>query len=164
VDLLAIKSRIALAIVESIFRRAGFVVTPVEQREVPPHLGRGDLPDFMVWRSAAEGEAPGDRRLVEVRYRVELAHYLSIETQRGLRSVFAQAKRQWPDLLFVFVTDRPEPGRSVFQALDLGPWNSGTAVTVVDLATHAGLAIYRQNVEEHELLLRRMFAILTGSV
>ena len=163
-DLLAIKGRIALALVESIFRRAGFTLTPVGQREVPPHLGREDVPDFSARRLRPEsGRSEEPAGLIEARYRLDLGHYLAIETQRGPRSVFAQAKRYWPGLLFVFVTDHPEPGRSCFQVLDLEPWQVGTAVAAIDLFTHEGLAIYRQNVEEHEQLLRRMFTLLTGS-
>lgn len=163
-DLLDIKGRLALAVVESIFRRAGFTLTPVGQREVPPHLGREDLPDFAARRGPSEGKPAGEPAcLVEVRYRLDLAHYLAIEGQRGPRSVFSQAKRQWPGLTFVFVTDHPERGRSCFQALDLDRWRGEESVSVIDLAAHPGLDIYRQNVEEHEALLRRMFALLTGS-
>ena len=36
-------------------------------------------------------------------------------------------------------------------------------VVSVDLFDHKGLDIYRQNVEEHEALARRIFALLTGS-
>jgi hypothetical protein len=164
VDLLDIKGRIALALVESIFRRAGFALSAVDQREVPPHLSRDDLPDFAARRSPAAPEAPEEAaRLVEVRYRLDVTHYLAIENQRGLRSVFAQAKRQWPGLIFVFVTDHAGAGRSGFQALDLGPWRPGETLSAVDLFTHQGLAIFRQNVEEHEVLLRRMLALLAGN-
>jgi hypothetical protein len=159
VDLLAIKDRIALALVESIFRRAGFELAPHDQREVPPHLGREDLPDFVA-RRAADGR-PALARLVEVRYRLDLSHYLAVESQRGPRSVFAHARRHWPDLLFVFVTDHPAPGRACFQALDLGEWAVGGGAAGVDLFAHPPLDIYPQNVEEHAVLLRRMFALLT---
>jgi hypothetical protein len=46
--------------------------------------------------------------------------------------------------------------------VDLGPWTAGGAVTALDLYAHAELRIFRQNVEEHEALLRRMFTLLTG--
>jgi len=70
VDLLDIKGRIALALVESIFRRAGFELMPVGQREAPPRLGREDLvPDFFAVRAPVDGKAPEPARLVEVRYR-----------------------------------------------------------------------------------------------
>ncbi len=172
-DLHDIKGRIAVALVESIFRRAGFTLSPVEtpigRRELVTRLGREDLiPDFSAVRSAAAAsavppETPNRPRVVDVRYRPQVAQYVSIEEERGPRGLFALAKRQWPALVFIFVTDHPEPGRSSFQAVDLEPWSLGTAVSAVDLFAHQGLAIYRQNVEEHESLLRRMFALLTGS-
>lgn len=158
-DLLAIKAGLALALVESIFRRAGFTLAAPGRREVPPHLGREDLPDFIAQRPPAE-DAPG--RHVEVRYRLDLAHYLAIEQQRGSRSMFAQAKRHWPDLVVVFVTDHPEAGRSAFQALDLARWQHGQPLVAIDLFAHPELVIYRQNVAEHEVLLRRMVALLAG--
>lgn len=161
-DLITIKGRIALALVESIFRRAGFVLTPPGPQGVPPHLGREDLPDFAARRSEGEGSLPAVARLIEVRYRLDLAHYLDIEAQRGARSVFAHARRHWPSLAFVFVTEYPEPGRSAFQVLDIADWAPERSGGAVDLFAHPELMIYRQNVEEHEQLLRRMFALLTG--
>jgi len=164
-DLLDIKARIAQALVESIFRRAGFTLTPVGPRETSPRLGREELiPDFFAVRVPPEGKPPEQpARLVEVRYRPQITQYLAIEGQRGSQSIFAYAKRQWPGLIFVFVTDHPEPGRSTFQALDLEPWNPGESVASIDLFAHIGLDIYRQNVAEHEELARRIFALLTGS-
>jgi hypothetical protein len=100
--------------------------------------------------------------VVEVRYRPQVGQYLLIEGQRGPHSLFTVAKRQWPGLVFVFVTDHPEAGRSCFQVVDLASWGTGDAVAAVDLHDHDGLRIFRQNVEEHEALLRRMFALLTG--
>jgi hypothetical protein len=165
VDLLDIKGRIAQALVESIFRRAGFTLTPVGPRESPPRLGREELiPDFFALRAPPEGKDPDHpARLVEVRYRPQVAQYLAIEDQRGPQSIFAHAKRQWPGLMFVFVTDHPEPRRSPFQVIDLESWNPGDAVSPIDLFAHTGLDIYRQNVEEHEALARRIFTLLTGS-
>lgn len=163
-DLLDIKGRIALALVESIFRRAGFELMPVGQREAPPRLGREDLvPDFFAVRVPVDGTPPEPARLVEVRYRPQVAQYLSIEGQRGAQSIFAHAKRQWPGLMFVLVTDHPERGRSRFQVLDLEPWTIGEPAAAVDLFAHHGLDIYRQNVEEHEALAGRIFALLAGS-
>jgi hypothetical protein len=160
-DLQDIKGRIAVALVESIFRRAGFALGPVPAPEPSARPGREELsPDFAVHRGGSAGtRAP---RPVEVRYRSQIGQYLAIEGQRGANSVFALAKRQWPDLLFVFVTDHPEPGRSGYQAVDLTDWAVGQAVRAVDLATHPELAVYPQNVEEHEQLLRRMVALLVG--
>jgi hypothetical protein len=161
--LLEIKGRIAVALVESIFRRAGFALATATDLEPLPRQGRDDLvPDFRAVRPAPPGDPPAAPRLVEVRYRPQVAQYVDIETQRGTHSLFTIAKRQWPDLVFVLVTDHPEPGRSCFQVVDLAPWQIGRAVAVEDLHAHGGLQIFPQNVEEHEVLLRRMFALLTG--
>lgn len=160
-DLLEIKGRIAVALVESIFRRAGFALTPVVHPEVSPRHGREDLiPDFQASLPASPGDTAPAPRPVEVRYRPQVGQYLLIETQRGPHSLFTVARRQWPGLLFVFVTDHPEPGRSCFQTVDLG--TEGSDTTSLDLHAHPGLRIFRQNVEEHETLLRRMFVLLTG--
>jgi hypothetical protein len=163
VDLLEIKGRISVALVESIFRRAGFALAPVVHPETSPRQGREDLiPDFQATLPPAAGDPAELTRVVEVRYRPQVGQYLLIEAQRGPHSLFTVARRQWPDLVFVFVTDHPEPGRSCFQVVDLGSWPAGTAVVAGDLHAHAALRIFRHNVEEHEALLRRMFALLTG--
>src|SRR3989304_1383370 len=58
-DLLDIKARIAQALVESVFRRAGFTLTPVGPRESPSRLGRGGLvPDFFAVRVPPAGKPP----------------------------------------------------------------------------------------------------------
>ena len=161
-DLLEIKGRISVALVESIFRRAGFALAPPVALEASPRLGREDLfPDFQATLPGVPDAGAPTARAVEVRYRPQVGQYLLIEGQRGPHSLFTVAKRQWPTLVFVFVTDHPEPGRSCFQIVDLASWAAGT-VTALDLHDHDGLRIFRQNVEEHEALLRRMFALLTG--
>lgn len=161
-DLLQIKGHIAVALVESIFRRAGFGVAPVGAASSPGRQGREDLaPDFRATASGPPTVGPATR-MVEVRYRPQVNQYLAIEQQRGPHSLFTVAKRQWSDLVFVLVTDHPEPARSGFQVVDLGNWSAGDPVTALDLHAHTTLRIYRQNVEEHEVLLRRMFALLTG--
>ena len=162
-DLLEIKGRIAVALVESIFRRAGFTLAPPVAAEAAPRQGREDLiPDFQATLPAAAGGPAPAPCVVEVRYRSQVGQYLLIEAQRGPHSLFTVAKRQWPTLVFVFVTEHPEAGRSCFQVVDLGSWAAGNAVAALDLHAHPELRIFRQNVEEHEALLRRMFALLTG--
>ena len=162
-DLLEIKGRIAVALVESIFRRAGFALAPVVHPEVSPRQGREDLiPDFQASLPASAGGVAEAPRVVEVRYRPQVVQYLLIEAQRGPHSLFTVAKRQWPGLVFVLVTDHPDPGRSCFQVVDLDSWAGGSAIASFDLHVHDELRIFRQNVEEHEALLRRMFALLTG--
>jgi len=162
VDLLEIKGRISVALVESIFPRAGFTLAPPVAVETSQRLGREDLiPDFQAILPA-EGGAARAPCVVEVRYRPQVGQYLLIESQRGPHSLFTVAKRHWPALVFVFVTDHPEAGRSCCQAVDRGSWAAGSAVATLDLHAHDELRIFRQNVEEHEALLRRMFTLLTG--
>src|SRR5262245_51403934 len=131
---LDLKTQVAVAFVESIFRRAGYSLTvfPVHH-DIPPHLGRDDIPDFRAVPVARKEIAP---RPVKIRYRQHVGQYLTVEAQRGARSFFALAKQHWPGLVVVFVTDEPEPGRSCFQVLDLATWSQGDAPTLVDLSAH----------------------------
>jgi len=167
-DILDIKARVAGAVVESVFRRARYKLTPYARSGEAPvlRIGREDFtPHFTATQTAeTRGDAVGPPRsfLVEVKYRSQLGQYLAIEGQRGERSAFAQAKRLWPDLCVIFVTDRPDPGRSWFQVLDLSGYSASAPVRTLDLAEHGGLAIWRTNVDDHEELARRVFALLTG--
>ena len=71
-DLLEIKGRIAVALVESIFRRAGFTLAPVVALESSPRLGREDLiPDFQATLPGTDATARPPF-LVEVRYRPQV--------------------------------------------------------------------------------------------
>jgi hypothetical protein len=156
-DFLDLKDQLALALVESIFRRAGYTLTPVTEQRIPPHLGREDLPDFRAV-SAVRAEEIGPRH-VKVRYRRQVRQYITIEARRGPRSSFAYAKQYWPNLVVVFLTDEPEPGQSCFRALDVATWQPGDLPVLVDLFAHPTLNIYRLNVEEHETLARRILAL-----
>ena len=105
-DLLEVKSRIAEALVESIFRRARYDVAPFRASASPLRFGREDFsPDFRVSQASPEG---GDREyLIEVKYRPSVEQFISVENQRGERSIFLLARRQWPALYFILVTERP---------------------------------------------------------
>src|SRR5207253_8952592 len=132
-DLLEVKSRIAEALVESIFRRARYQITPFRDNTSPLRFGREDFsPDFRV-TSEAEGENAAGEFLVEVKYRPSAYQFVSVENQRGERSIFYMARRQWPNLYFILVTDRPETGRSCFQAIELGSMSPGDVVLTVDI-------------------------------
>jgi hypothetical protein len=160
--LLEAKGRIAEALVESIFRRARYEISPYRAADTPLRIGREDFaPDFRVRWPAGNGD--GDRRelLVGVRYRTSIDQFLSVETQRGARSLLALARRQWPDLLLVLVTERPEPGRSCFQALP--PGHQPGELQSQDLGAIDDLALYAHNVADHEELVRRIFAMLTSA-
>jgi hypothetical protein len=160
-DLLEAKSRIAEALAESIFRRARYEITRFPRESAPLKVGREDFsPDFRVRREA--GLSAAREFLVEVKYRPVIEQYLSVENQRGDRSVFLMARQKWPDLYFIFVSDRPEHGRSCFQVVSLQSHEAGKPFSTVDLAAQKELGIFRHNVEDHELLARRIFALLTG--
>ena len=148
-DLFDIKGRLAVALVESVFRRAGFALgsIPASGGLAPlARVGREDRgPDFAAVRPTGAREAPdGGSRLVEVGYRPQVSQDLAIQSQRGGQSVFALAPRHSPELPF-------------------GAWTLGAQLPAQDLAAHAEFRIDRQNVEEPETLRRRLVALLTGS-
>jgi hypothetical protein len=117
------------------------------------------MPDFMVWR-ALDGPSLGHHsyRLVaiEVKYRADLADYLC----RDSPSRSAEVAQQWPELYEILVTDRPEVGRSCFQAIHVSEVPAGTVPITLDLHQVSGLDIYRRTVEEYEGLVREIFPIL----
>lgn len=159
-DLLEAKSRIAEALVESIFRRARYDVAPYRAPASPLRFGREDFsPDFRVSQANPEG----DKReyLVEVKYRPSVEQFISVENQRGDRSIFQMMRRHWPTLCFVLVTERPEPGRSCFQAVPFETMRPGESRTV-DLVQVKDFALFPHNVEDHEELTRRIFNSLNA--
>jgi hypothetical protein len=160
-DLLEAKSRIAEALVESIFRRARYEITPFRGSASPLRFGREDFsPDFRVTQANTDGT---DRDfLLEVKYRPSVEQFISVENQRGERSIFLLARRQWPLLYFVMVTERPEPGRSCFQAVAFETLRSGEPFRTVDLTEVKEFGLFPHNVEDHEELVRRIFALLTA--
>jgi hypothetical protein len=159
-DLLETKNRVAEALVESIFRRARYgIVSARRDGGASLRVGREDFsPDFRV---ICPDDRPGKEFPVKVRYHPQIEQFLSVETQRGKRSVFSMARRQWPDMWFVLASDRPEAGRSCFQAIRLADADAGYRAE--DLTSIAALGIFEHNVTDHEELLRRIFALLTGS-
>jgi hypothetical protein len=161
-DLLEAKNRVAEALVESIFRRARYEVLPYRREEEGAlRIGRDDLsPDFRV-QPADDGN--GKALLVEVKYHPHIGQFLAVESRRAERSLLQMARRHWPDMYFVFVSDRPEAGRSCFQAFPLSRWTPGTPLSTVDLAEVPELGIFPHNVADHEQLIRRIFALLSGA-
>ena len=161
-DLLEAKSRVAEALVESIFRRARYEVQPFRIEHTPLRLGREDFsPDFRV---CLPGEN-GDRQelLVEVKYRPSVEQFISVENQRGDRSIFLMARRHWPLLYFVLVTDRPLAGRSCFQAIAFSQLKPGEPFQTVDLEQLDELRIFRNNLADHEELVRRIMGLLAAA-
>jgi hypothetical protein len=160
-DLQEAKSRVAEALVESIFRRARYQVKPFRSELLPLRFGREDYsPDFRVTRRIEDGTER--EALVEVKYRPSIDQFISVENQRGERSMFLHARKQWPALYFVLVTDRPDPGRSCFQAVSFGAYAPGEPFKTDDLHDLKELRIFKHNVEDHEELVRRIFGLLTG--
>ena len=158
-DILEAKSRVAEALVESIFRRARYGVRPFSPDAVAARFPRKDLsPDFVA-ATAANGH-PAAEVLVEVKYRPSIEQFLSVENQRGERSLFEMTRRQWPDLYFVLVSDRPESGRSCFQAVAMQGIGPGGPFRSTDLDQLSELNIFRSNLEDHEVLARRIFGLL----
>src|SRR5207247_7643537 len=82
-DLLEAKSRIAEALVESIFRRARYDVAPFRREKSSPlRFGREDFsPDFRISQRGDSGEE--HEYLVEVKYRPSAEQFISVENQRG---------------------------------------------------------------------------------
>ena len=159
-DLLEAKSRIAEALVESIFRRARYEVTPFRANASPLRFGREDFsPDFRVSQASPDGDRDF---LVEVKYRPSVEQFISVENQRGERSIFLLARRQWPALYFILVTERPEPGRSCFQAVAFETLRTGEPFRTVDLTEVKEFGLFPHNIEDHEELVRRIFALLTS--
>jgi len=158
-----LKGRMAEALVEAVFKRARYTVARVGRETQVPALVRSGgtefVPDFMVWR-ALDGPSLGQRscRLValEVKYRADLDDYLC----RDSPSRSAEVAQQWPELYEILVTDRPERGRSCFQAIHVSVLPAGTAPLTVDLHLVPGLDIFRRTVEEYEGLVREIFPIL----
>lgn len=161
-DLFEAKSRIAEALVESLFQRAHYQVSRFHRDQFPLRIGREDFsPDFRV-RLKREDRSPREF-LIEVKYRPQIDQFVSVENQRGDQSVVVMARRHWPQLYFVLVTDRPEPGRSCFQAISFGHSLSGDQLRTVDLADLEELGIPPHHIEDHEDLVRRIFGLLAAA-
>lgn len=145
---------------ESIFRRAGYVVSRVG-RESQVHrlikIGSDDfLPDFLVRKEVRRDEAgrPLHRLLpLEVKYRHDIQWFLD----RYGREFFETLSAQWPDLSVVFVTDRPVAGRSCFQIVDFA---LGRTAGLQDLHAVKDLGIFETTVREYESLVRQIFPLV----
>lgn len=158
-DLYDAKDRIAVALVESIFRRARYPVRRAPRAANAPRFGREEFsPDFAVNISGRDGT---EREfLVHVTYRPFVDQFIALENQRRDLSMLALARRQWPTLHLVLVTDHPESGRSCFQGVVFAD-RHGDALATVNLAEVAEFAIFPHNVTDHEELLLRIFAMLS---
>ncbi len=169
VDLNNIKGRIAEALVEAIFMRAGFKMTRFGRESDLRGMmkfGRDDsfTPDFLVMKEILGDEKTRgmyQTHMVEVKYRANLGSYLLRQHKELKNSDFAKAKEKWPNLCVVFVTDRPSDLRSCFQALDLSDYEAGKHFKTVELHQVERFNIFEHNVRQHEELARKMFGLLS---
>src|SRR3989442_10725909 len=104
------------------------------------------FPYTTLFRSA---RASDGELLVEVKYRPSIEQFVSVENQRGDRSALFAARRHWPTLYFVLVTERPEAGRSCFQALSLAALRTGEPLRTAGIVDLQELRIFRHNLEDH---------------
>lgn len=160
-DLLDAKSRIAEALVESIFRRARYDVAPYRDNLPPLRFGREDFsPDLVI----SHRDDMGDKHeyLIGVKYRPSAEQFIWVENQRGDRSLFHIMRRHWPSLYFILVTERPEAGRSCFQALAFESVRLGEPFRTLDLIELKEFGLFPHNLDDHEALARRIFYSLTA--
>jgi len=159
-DLYDAKDRIAVALTESIFRRARYRLRPFQNEPNSLRFIRDDWsPSFHAW---IDGEDGHERDfLIEVTYRPFVEQFIALENQRRDASVFLLARHHWPTLRSILVTDHPDPGRSCFQAVVLG-LPRGEGIHTVDLADAKEFAIFPHNVTDHEELLTSIFAMLSA--
>jgi hypothetical protein len=157
-----LKGRMAEALVEAVFKRAKYTVARVGRETQMPALGRGGraefMPDFVVWRALDEpslGHHSYRLLAIEVKYRADLEDYLRGDSP----SRSAEVARQWPELYEIIVTDRPQSGRSCFQAMHVSTLPADVTPVTLDLDRVPGLDICRRTVEEYEGLVREIFPI-----
>lgn len=169
VDLSGIKGRIAEALVESIFRRARYKMTRFgKESDLRGMLKVGKdedfAPDFFALKEGPMGEeAPGVYHtfMIEVKYRWDLSRYLARQAHEGKDSLFVKSKIKWPNLFIIFVTDRPEEGRSCFQVVDLRSYEAGEPATTQELHEVKQFQIFPHNVKDHEELVKNIFGFLS---
>lgn len=158
-----LKARIAVAMVESIFRRAQFRVARVDRESHPGAIptGSGYVPDFLVWRPAPgeDAELPVHRFVpIEVKYRANLGEFLQME----LPAFLAAVRPEWPALHCVLVTDRPDDGRSCFQVVRAREGDGGGSPEPVDLHALEYLRVFKTTVREYEDLVRAIFPLMSA--
>src|SRR2546425_939293 len=152
-DLYDAKDRIAVALVESVFRRARYRVRPF-QNEPGLRFIRDDwTPSFHAALAADDGN---EREfLIEVTYRPFVEQFIALENQRRDASVFVLARQHWPALRSVVVTDHPEQGRSGFQALGPRPPRRDDQALVDDATVGDDVRTVRAEKIEGRVIGRR---------
>lgn len=160
-DLYEAKDRIAVALGEAIFRRARYDVRPFRPDPAVPRFVREDfLPSLQVSGRAADG-SPREF-ILDVSYRPFIEQLMALENQRKDASIFVLARRHWPTLRSILVTDHPEPGRSCFQAVVFEGPREGPPLKTLDLSAADEFGIFPHNVGDHEHLMLRIFAMLAS--
>jgi hypothetical protein len=160
VDLYEAKDRIAVALVESIFRRARYEVRPFRPDPGTPRFVREDFSPSLAVTTVVDGR-PRDF-LLDVTYRPFVEQLIALENQRRDASIFVLSRRHWPHLRSILVTDHPEPGRSCFQAVVLEGPRESPPIDTRDLADAEEFGIFPHNVQDHQHLLLRIFAMLAS--
>ena len=126
----------------------------------PANLHCAFSPDFRITQRLDDGDE--QKYLVAVKCRPSAEQFISVENQRGNRSIFHMMRRHWPTLYFVLVTERPEAGRSCFQVLAFDTVRQGEPFRMVDLVEIKEFGVFAHNVEDHEALARSIFSSLTA--
>ena len=160
-DINLLKGRMSEALVEVIFKRAQYMVARVaRETQVSALMRTGQsVPDFVVWKALDEPSLGHRSYLllaIEVKYCPNLDDYLRGE----MPARSPEVALQWPELYEILVTDRPELGRSCFQAVHVSILPPATPPSSLDLHLVPGLDIYRRTVEEYEGLVREVFPII----
>lgn len=160
-DVNLLKSRMAEALVEGIFKRAQYMVARVaRETQVSTLMRTGQsVPDFVVWKALDEPSLGHRSYLllaIEVKYCADLDDHL----RREMPARSPEVALQWPELYEILVTDRPELGRSCFQAVHISILPPGEPLSTLDLHLVPGLDIYRRTVEEYEGLVREVFPLI----
>ncbi len=160
-DINLLKGRMSEALVEGIFKRAQYMVARVaRETQVSALMRTGQsVPDFVVWKALDEPSLGHRSYLllaIEVKYCANLDDHLRRETPARSPEVALQ----WPELYEILVTDRPELGRSCFQAIHVSILPPAAEPSTLDLHLVPGLDIYRGTVEEYEGLVREVFPLI----
>ncbi|MGH7317260.1 MAG: hypothetical protein ACREJS_13475 [Candidatus Rokuibacteriota bacterium] len=160
-DIKRLKGRMAEALVEGIFKRAQYVVARVaRETQVSALMRTGrNVPDFVVWRALDEPSL-GHRSYLLLAIEVKYCADLEDHPRRAAPARSPEVALQWPELYEILVTDRPEPGRSCFQATHVSILPPAAPPATLDLHLVPGLDIYRRTVEEYEGLVREVFPII----
>jgi len=160
-DINLLKGRMAEALVEGIFKRAQYMVARVaRETQVSALMRTGQsVPDFVVWKALDEPSLGHRSYLllaIEVTYCAGLDDFLRRETPARSPEVALR----WPELYEILVTDRPEIGRSCFQAVHVSILPPAAPPSSLDLHLVPGLDIYPRTVEEYEGLVREVFPLI----